>query len=133
MSIQRMMSTKLITVSPTDTVGRMHQIFSKLPIHHLLVMEGSKLTGIVSDRDVLRCLSPFVNTGAEDAKDTFTANRQAHQIMNTNPITLLATSNIRAAARTMLDHGISLVPITDDHGIVIGVLSWKDVLRFLVE
>ncbi len=133
MSIQKMMTTKLISVAPTDTVGRMNEILSKLPIHHLLVVEEGELVGVVSDRDVLRCMSPFVNTHVEDEKDRFTTQRMAKQIMTRDPVTINVSEGILSAARSMLDNKVSLLPVVNDQGTLIGVLSWKDVLRFLIE
>ncbi|MBU2984112.1 CBS domain-containing protein [Saccharophagus degradans] len=133
MSIKRMMTTRLITVSPTDTVGRLSEIFAKLPIHHVLVVEADKLIGVVSDRDVLRNISPFVNTKAEEAKDTFTLTRQAKQIMSKKPVTIRVDRPVREAGKLMLEKKVSLLPVVDENEQLIGVLSWKDVMRFIVE
>ncbi|MDO6424230.1 CBS domain-containing protein [Saccharophagus degradans] len=133
MSIKKMMTTRLITVSPTDTVGRLSEIFAKLPIHHVLVVEADKLIGVVSDRDVLRNISPFVNTKAEEAKDTFTLTRQAKQIMSKKPVTIRVDRPVREAGKLMLEKKVSLLPVVDENEQLIGVLSWKDVMRFIVE
>ena len=133
MSIKKMMTTRLITVSPTDTVGRLSEIFAKLPIHHVLVVEEDKRIGVVSDRDVLRNISPFVNTKAEEAKDTFTLSRQAKQIMSKKPVTIRVDRPVREAGKLMLETKVSLLPVVDENEQLIGVLSWKDVMRFIVE
>lgn len=133
MSIAKIMSTRLITVVRNDSVGRMYEIFQKLPIHHILVVEDGHLYGLVADRDVLRCVSPFINTKAEEAKDRFTLTRQAHQIMNSNPVTIEVNQGIREAAALMLEHKVGLLPVTNSDDLLIGVLSWKDVLRFIVD
>jgi acetoin utilization protein AcuB len=134
MSIAKIMSTRLISVSRHDTVGRMHEILEKLPIHHLLVVEDGHLLGLVSDRDVLRNISPFANTKAEDAKDRFTLQRQAHQIMNSTPATIKVCQGIRDAASIMVENNVGLLPVLDENeDLLIGVLSWKDVMRFIVD
>lgn len=127
------MTTRLITVAPGDTIGKMNEMFTKLPIHHILVVENEKLVGIVSDRDVLRNVSPFVNTKAEEPKDSFTLTRQAHQIMNKHPATIRVDRPVREAGKLMLEKKVSLLPVVDDAEQLIGVLSWKDVMRFIVE
>lgn len=133
MSIAKVMTTRLISVKATDTVGRMFEILEKLPIHHLLVVEDGHLLGVVSDRDVLRNISPFANTKAEEAKDRFTLQRQAKQIMNKNPATVKVNQGIREAAAIMLERNATLLPVLDEDGdLLIGVLSWKDVMRFIV-
>lgn len=133
MSIKKMMTTRLITAAPTDTVGRLSKIFATLPIHHVLVVEADKLIGVVSDRDVLRNISPFVNTKAEEAKDTFTLSRQAKQIMSKKPVTIRVDRPVREAGKLMLEKKVSLLPVVDENEQLIGVLSWKDVMRFIVD
>lgn len=133
MSIVKMMTTRLITVSPEDTVGRMYEILEKLPIHHLMVVEDGHLMGVVSDRAVLRNISPFVFTKAAEAKDNFTLTRKAHQIMDKKPVTISVNKGIRDAARLMLETKVALLPVVDEDDVLVGVLSWKDVMRFIVD
>ena len=133
MSISKVMTTRLISVTPTDNLERMYEILRKLPIHHILVVEEGRLLGIVSDRDVLRRVSPFLNTKSEQPRDRFTLQRQASQIMTPVPATIKVTQGIRQAAKLMLEKNVGLLPVVDEEGLLIGVLSWKDVLRFIVE
>jgi hypothetical protein len=39
------------------------------------------LCGVISDRDLLRALSPYVGTASENARDTATLRKRVHQIM----------------------------------------------------
>lgn len=133
MSIKNIMTTKLVTVSPDEKVGELHQILRSLPIHHLLVVDHDELVGIISDRDVLKNISPYVNTSAEAAKDRFTFEREARKIMQTNVITCLPSITIREAAKMFLAHNVSLLPVTTADNELVGVLSWKDVLRYLTD
>lgn len=131
MSITSIMTTRLITVTPNDTIETLHNIFKDQPIHHLLVVDGKKLVGIISDRDVLKNISPFVNTTAEEPKDRFTLNRKASQIMNTNVVTVKESTAIIESARVLLDNKVSLLPVMTRNNELAGVLSWKDVMKFI--
>lgn len=128
MPVSDIMTRKLITVTPQRTVGELQPLFALHRIHHLLVVHEGKLVGVVSDRDVLRSISPFANTQAAEQKDAFTLSRKAHQIMNKNVVSVTSTTSIRDACATLLDNGKSLLPVIDD-GKLIGVLSWKDILK----
>lgn len=132
MALTDLMTKNLITVEPEDSIEQLYNIFNSTPIHHILVVEGSKLLGIVSDRDVLKSVSPFVNTKAEEPKDRFTLNRKARQIMNASPITINETDSIILAAKTLLDNKVSLLPVVDENQIIKGVLSWKGVMKHIV-
>lgn len=128
MPVADIMTRRLITVSPQTPVGDLQPLFKTHRIHHLLVVEDHQLLGIVSDRDVLRNISPFAHTSAADKKDAFTLSRKAEQIMNKKIVSVGPQAGIREACATLLDNDVSLLPVIDSSGLI-GVLSWKDVLR----
>jgi len=132
-SLTKIMSTKLVHVSPDETVGEMQKLFIALPLHHLLVMEGKKLAGIVSDRDVLKHISPFSGTQLESKKDTFATNLPASRIMSCEVITVEESASLRDVAKIMLSNSVELLPVVNDQNEVSGVVSWKDILRFLID
>ncbi len=133
MAVSDIMTKSLITVSPADTVDVMRKKLHEFPIHHLLVVDNGRLVGVISDRDILKTLSPYVGTKVESEKDTFTLKRKAQQIMTRHPITIAPNATIQKAAKTLVDNNISILPVVDNNNIPIGVLSWKDVLRFLAD
>jgi acetoin utilization protein AcuB len=97
----------------------------------LVVDEHKKLSGIVSDRDLLRALSPYVGSAAETERDLATLNKRVHQIMTRHPITLRAQSAVAEAVNLLLAHRISCVPVVDDDFKPIGIVSWRDLLKSL--
>ncbi|MBU4055943.1 MAG: CBS domain-containing protein, partial [Proteobacteria bacterium] len=62
MKIESLMTTKVATVGMDETLQALNDIFLKANFHHLLVVENHALRGVISDRDVLRMTSPFLNT-----------------------------------------------------------------------
>ena len=48
------MSTKVITIDINDMISKVEQLFDTHNIHHLIVMEGGKLAGIISTDDLLK-------------------------------------------------------------------------------
>jgi len=132
MPVADIMTRKLITIAPDISLGEIQPMFSHFRIHHLLVMEDGLLVGVISDRDVLRNVSPFAHTNAAEKKDDFTLTRKAHQVMSKDLITVSSKTGIRDACEVMLKGGVSLLPVVD-HGNLVGVLSWKDILRYFIQ
>ncbi len=132
MAVADLMTKKLITVSLNETVENMQKIFAKYPIHHLLVLNKNQLAGIIDDRDLLKITSPYLNTKLESKKDLFTLTRQAHQLMHPNPATINSSASIQDAARSLIENNVGLLPVVDKGNVAIGVLSWKDVMRFIM-
>lgn len=133
MPIEDIMTKRLIAVEPTDTIDRMKQIIDKTHVHHILVVKDQKLLGIISDRDVLKHLSPFLGTAFATSRDESVMLKPAMEIMTPNPITTHVGASIREAGKLILDNKISLLPVMNEEGLLVGVVSWKDVLRFAIE
>src|ERR1700730_8203419 len=124
------MTARVVTVELDDRLEMVKEIFDTVHFHHLLVVdEHKKLSGIVSDRDLLRALSPYVGSAAETARDVATLNKRVHQIMTRRPITLHAQAAIAEAVNLLLAHRISCIPIVDDESKPVGILSWRDLLK----
>ena len=128
MSVKHFMAKKVITVELDTTVKRIKEIFHDLAIHHVIVIEGDEIKGIISDRDVLRCISPYIGTVSENERDSYTINKKAHQIMSRHVIKIDQDTPIREAAKLMLAKHVGCLPVTDYRGTLVGILSWKDIL-----
>jgi acetoin utilization protein AcuB len=128
-SIKRIMSKSVVTVSPDDPLHRIKEIFDRHGFHHLLVVEGGVLVGVISDRDLLKSLSPHLGTAAETTRDLATLNKRAHQIMSRRLITLGEDASIQQAVAALSEHRISCLPIVDAARHPVGIVSWRDILK----
>ena len=122
------MTTHVVCVQMDDSLQTVQRLFDGHGFHHLLVENRGSLAGIISDRDLLRALSPFSGTIIEQKRDEAVLSRRAHQIMTRDVISVRRSTSIEEAARTMLQHGISCLPITEDNAAVVGLITWRDLL-----
>jgi len=129
MQVTQIMSSKVVKVEMDDTLKVVKAIFENLPFHHLLVVENGTLMGVISDRDLLKAISPNIGTNIESYKDTATLNKKVHQIMTRNPITLNQNASVMDAVTAFNAHKISCLPILDDEARVVGIVSWRDILK----
>jgi acetoin utilization protein AcuB len=134
MKLVQIMTTKVVTVGMDETLEAVRSLFERFRFHHILVIgENDVLVGVVSDRDLLKALSPFISTLIERPEDLRTLKRRVHQIMSHRAITASRHHTIKEAAILMLDQGISCLPIVRSDGTVEGIVTWKDILKWLVE
>src|SRR5580704_18230513 len=133
MDVRSIMTARVVTVEMDDRLDVVKQIFDTLKFHHLLVIDDRKrLKGVVSDRDLLKALSPYVGSATENARDIATLNKRVHQIMSRNLITLHPSAAITEAVKQFLEHRVSCIPIVDDDLKPVGILSWRDVLKTML-
>jgi CBS domain-containing protein len=86
----------------------------------LLVMDDSRLLGIVTERDVVRAVA----RGEDPAQLT------VGQVMAADPLTVAPAVPLYEAARTMVSHWVRHLPVVED-GHVVGVLSVRDLAAVL--
>jgi acetoin utilization protein AcuB len=133
MTLDKIMTARVVTVNMDDRLEVVKEIFDTMNFHHLLVVdEHKKLSGVLSDRDLLRALSPYVGSAAETARDLATLNKRVHQIMSRHPLTLRPHSSVAEAANLLLENRISCVPIVDGDFMPVGIVSWRDLLKALI-
>ena len=132
-TVGEIMSSKVVTVEMDDSLEVIRDIFRKVKFHHLIVVDGQKIVGLISDRDFLKAISPYVDTMSETNRDRSTLEKRAHQIMSHYPITVLKSCQIEKAAKMMLERGVSCLPVTMPDGNIEGVVTWKDVCKAFLE
>ncbi len=131
MIIADIMTTNPVTVNMDTELLEIKKIFDHVYFHHLLVEDESDNTfvGIISDRDLLRALSPYIHTAAETLRDQETLRKRAHQIMARQVDTVTPETDCNVAVQRMLDADISCMPVIGNNGAILGIVTWKDFLK----
>ena len=127
MHIRDIMTTRVATVSMDDRLSVIKDIFEQAHFRHLLVLEEGELVGVISDRDLFRAISPYLDSEAEMNRDTETLTKRAHQIMSRQLITIASHLTVRDGVKLMLEKGVSCLPVLEN-GALVGIISWKDFL-----
>jgi acetoin utilization protein AcuB len=133
MKVKEIMSETIVTVEMDDSLKVLKEIFDKVKFHHLLVVESGRLYGVISDRDLLKALSPNIGSISETAEDRATLNKRAHQIMTRKPVTLSPKAGINDAIEVFKNHKISCIPVVDEERKPVGIISWRDILKTVKE
>ena len=127
-TVADIMIRDVVRVSPDETIANILKRIEQQKIHHIVVMDQDKLTGVISDRDVLKAVSPFVETYSEQRRDRDTLCRKAHHIMTRQPITVNENLSIATAIRLMIQHNISCLPVLSDIDALVGIVTLKSIL-----
>jgi acetoin utilization protein AcuB len=132
MNVCDLMTTSPITVSPETPVLDARQLMLEKRIRHLLVADGSKLVGIVTDRDIrLNLPSPATSLSVWEI-NYLLARMTVASAMTKSVVTIGPRSQARDAAQMMLDHRIGALPVVDS-GRLAGIITETDLLRAFVK
>lgn len=132
MKVENIMNRDVVTLSLDERLKTIQELFNEQKFHHVLVVEDNKLVGVVSDRDILKQLSPFLSTAAERTQDRSTLDKKIHQIMTRKPITVDKETLIEEAAEMFVKKNISCLPILTEEKEIIGIITLKDILKSLI-
>lgn len=132
MKMEDIMTTEVVFVGMDDRLGTVQELFETHKFHHVLVVEDNALVGIISDRDLLKVVSPFIATGLERLQDLSTLEKRVHLVMSRNPITAEEETTVQEAAELLVENSISCLPILSSEKEVVGIVTWKDILKILV-
>ena len=119
-SVSSIMSTKLQTASPDEPLSRVIEIFKKHRIHHLPIVEDGKLMGLITTSDLMWANKSF------DEYDQV----MIEDVMTTQLATLEPEAKIGSAAQIFLKNWFHALPIVDDQGNLLGIVTTFDVLKY---
>ncbi len=128
MKLSSIITEEVVTVDMDASLRTICGIFDERKFHHLLVIEEDELCGVISDRDLLKASSPFLNTHSEQNRDIATLKKRAHQIMSRKPITITKEASAEDAVRLILRENVSCLPVISSDGQIEGIVTWRDLL-----
>lgn len=120
--VARLMSADLKTVTPDTLVEDAAAVMLDNQIGSVIVVdEQGHLEGILTSTDFVRIV----------AKSQPKAQTTVERYMTSDVITVSAQDTIQDVAALMMDHGIHHVPVVDDVGGLIGIITSTDMAGYL--
>ena len=132
MLVKERMKRDPVTAKKDDSFRYALKLIRKEGIRHLPVLDGKRLVGIVTDRD-LRQSAPSPATTLEVHELNYLLERiTIEAIMTKNVITVTPETGLLEAAKLLLTHKIGCLPVVE-HEELVGIITEGDMLRALVD
>jgi CBS domain-containing protein len=122
MKVSEIMTKATVTDSPSDTLAEAAARMWNAQTGSLLVMDGENLMGIVTERDLLRCVAQGQDANTIPLKD----------VMRTDLITCGPQTTLKEAAKIMATRWIRHLPVIEGTKVV-GIVSQRDLTGILAE
>jgi CBS domain-containing protein len=136
MLVRELMTTGAVTVAPDTPVK---EALALLELHRItavpVIDTDARIQGVVSEVDLIRDLVPADQRTHERpmSRPSPDLPRQVADVMSTLPVTVGPHMDVASAVEVMATLNIKSVPVVDDHGRVLGMLSRSDVVRVLAQ
>jgi CBS domain-containing protein len=119
--VSDLMTKSVRALRADDDAATARNLLERTGFRHIPILnEFERVEGLLSDRDLL----PF-NLESDRA-------RLISTIMTKRVLTCFPETPLRLAAATMLEEGFSSLPVVNQHGVLLGILTTGDILKALV-
>lgn len=119
-TVQSVMTPMPHTVAPGDAVVRVRSLMNQLHLRHFPVLDGGKLVGIITDRDIA------VASWFDNALTTTVG-----EVMMPMTYTVRPDAPLHSVALEMSQHKYGSAIVQDNSGNVVGIFTAVDALRVL--
>ncbi len=130
MYVGRRMTPDPITVSPEDTISRAGNLLKQHRIHHLPVVRGEELVGIVTDTDIRNSALEHPSPGS--GEETAVRSREVGEIMTRDVVTVSPWDTIEDALLILRKRRFGALPVVDGRKLV-GIVSKTDILAAFID
>lgn len=131
--VSKVMTRELLTVHEGEPVSKLRKIFENGEVHHVPVVSGERLVGIVSWNDLLRVsFGEFGNQDGASLDAMLDHTYKLVDIMSKDLKTLSVHGTIRDAAHMLSSSSYHALPVVDGEKLV-GIVTTTDLVKFLAD
>lgn len=131
--ISHLMSRSVITAHHGDPISKVRALIREHGVHHIPVVNGDQLVGIISWSDILRVsFGDAFQTDERTVDATLDHTLTLEQVMQKNPVTLAETSSVREAAEILAGGSFHAIPIVSGTKLV-GIVTTTDLIKHLLD
>lgn len=121
MSASTLFAQEVVTAGPRDSLARVAKLMQERNVGTVVVAEGGRPVGIVTDRDLALAVCARGHSSDEHVQDVMTC-----------PVsTMKHDEGVYNATQHMMELGVRRLPVVDDSGQLVGLVSLDDLLLLL--
>jgi len=132
MKVADLMSTDLVTLTEDETLAHAQRCMARGRIRHLPVVRDGKLTGLITHRDLLAAsFSIFAEVERNEQRRIFDTVGVV-EAMHRDVVTVSPALGVAQAASILLENKYGCLPVVDEMGVLVGIVTEADFLRLTV-
>jgi acetoin utilization protein AcuB len=126
------MTRAVITITPQTSLTDAHALMMSKRIRRLPVVDHGRILGIVTLGDVRGAEPSKASSLSVWEANDLLANLKVSEIMTRKLQTIHQEASIGEAAQIMLENKFSGLPVVDDAGQLVGIITESDIFRLVV-
>ncbi len=126
------MTEQVLAVEVFDSIGIARRLMAKHRINQVPVVDGEKLIGIVTDRDIRDAYPTSMLIDHAKEIDRFADSYTVEGVMTFNVISVKPQTSLLTAVRLLRRHRIGSLPVVKK-GELVGIITRSDVLGFILK
>ena len=130
--VKHWMTREVIAVAPTTSLHEAHHLMTEKRIRRLPVVDHGQLVGIVTLGDVRSAEPSAASTLSVWEMNNLLAKLTVAEIMTREPVTISQEATISTVAEIMLEKKFSGLPVVDEQGKLVGIITESDIFRLVV-
>ena len=105
---------------------------AQYPVHHLPVVRGATLVGMLSSADVMK-LESFLPKNGKASREYLDQRFRIDMLMRHPAISVLPHQSVEDAARLMVTHAIHALPVVNSQDQLLGIVTTTDMMQAALE
>ena len=127
--VSKVMTSEVLEVSPDTPLSEIFQMFLEEGCHHVPIVDGRKLVGMISSRDLVAVAREW---GAERLTPGALAHKSADEVMSTDLQVVSADQDVEVAIERIGRGDIHSLVVLDHDDHMVGIITNHDLLRYLM-
>ncbi len=132
MFVGRRMARNLVTVTPDTSILKVKNILKQYDVDQVPVVEGKKLVGIITDRDIRENSASPASTLSVHELNYLLSEMKAREVMTKKLHTVSPGTTIETAAKLINEKHVNSLPVVVN-GELVGIITTCDMLDVLLE
>ncbi|MHA1565781.1 MAG: CBS domain-containing protein [Alphaproteobacteria bacterium] len=130
--VRHIMSSEVMTVHTAQKVSEAYRLLTENNNHHLPVVSGKKLMGLISSTDMMKLSLDAYGTPDPVNAEYFDSQFSIEGVMSTGVNTVKDNDPIRSAAELLSDGTRHSLPVVNGDGELVGIVTTTDLVKYLL-
>lgn len=131
--VAHIMTKDPVSIHLKTSISEVAEIFNEGKFHHLPVLDGKELIGMISYLDLMRVSfeRSFGVTDTRAVYEVLDSTLDIESIMTKDPLCIQSTSPILEAAEKLATGSLHSLPVVNDEHELVGIITSKDLIEYL--